>query len=31
VNMVKTAERAGMPIRFPVQGHPELIALLLID
>lgn len=31
VNMVKTAERAGMPIRFPVQGHPELMALLLID
>ena len=31
VNMVKTAEKAGMPIRFPVQGHPELMALLLID
>ena len=31
VNMVKTAENAGMPIRFPVQGHPELMALLLID
>jgi len=31
VNMVATAERAGMPIRFPVQGHPELMALLLID
>jgi len=31
VNMVKTAELAGMPIRFPVQGHPELMALLLID
>ena len=31
VNMVKTAERAEMPIRFPVQGHPELMALLLID
>jgi predicted metal-binding protein len=31
VNMVKTAERAGMPIRFPVKGHPELMALLLID
>jgi len=30
VNMVKTAENAGMPIRFPVQGHPELMALLLI-
>ncbi|HEX3001468.1 MAG TPA: DUF2284 domain-containing protein [Methanoregula sp.] len=31
VNMVKTAKKAGMPIRFPVQGHPELMALLLID
>ena len=31
VNMVRTAEKAGMPIRFPVQGHPELMALLLID
>lgn len=31
VNMVKTAEKAGIPIRFPVQGHPELMALLLID
>ncbi|MDD1695249.1 MAG: DUF2284 domain-containing protein [Methanoregula sp.] len=31
VNMVKTADKAGMPIRFPVQGHPELMALLLID
>lgn len=31
VNMVATAEKAGMPIRFPVQGHPELMALLLID
>jgi predicted metal-binding protein len=31
VNMVKTAAKAGMPIRFPVQGHPELMALLLID
>jgi predicted metal-binding protein len=31
VNMVKTAEKAGMPIRFPVQGHPELMALLLLD
>jgi predicted metal-binding protein len=31
VNMVKTAEMAGMPIRFPVQAHPELMALLLID
>jgi predicted metal-binding protein len=31
INMVKTAEIAGMPIRFPVQGHPELMALLLIN
>jgi predicted metal-binding protein len=31
VNMVRTAERAGIPIRFPVEGHPELMALLLID
>ncbi|PWR73737.1 DUF2284 domain-containing protein [Methanospirillum lacunae] len=31
VNMIKTAEKAGMPIKFPVQGHPELRALLLID
>jgi predicted metal-binding protein len=31
VNMVATAKKAGMPIRFPVQGHPELMALLLID
>ncbi|MGA2698796.1 MAG: DUF2284 domain-containing protein [Methanoregula sp.] len=31
VNMVATAEKAGMPIRFPVEGHPELMALLLID
>jgi predicted metal-binding protein len=31
VNMVKTAENAGMSIKFPVQGHPELMALLLID
>jgi len=31
VNMVRTAERAGMSIRFPVSGHPELMAILLID
>ena len=31
INMKKTAEAAGMPIRFPVVGHPELMALLLID
>jgi len=31
VNMVATSEKAGMSIRFPVEGHPELMALLLID
>jgi len=31
INMVKTAEKAGMPIRFPVEGHPEPMAILLID
>ena len=31
VNMVATAKKAGMPITFPVEGHPELMALLLID
>jgi len=31
INMKKTAETAGMPIKFPVSGHPELMALLLID
>ena len=31
VNMVATSEKAGMPIKFPVEGHPELMALLLID
>lgn len=31
INMVKTAENAGMTIRFPVQEHPELMAILLID
>ena len=31
VNIVKTAEMAGMHLRFPEQGHPELMALLLID
>jgi predicted metal-binding protein len=29
--MVATSEKAGMSIRFPVEGHPELMALLLID
>ena len=31
VNMVATAKKAGMDIKFPVEGHPELMALLLID
>jgi len=31
INMIKTSENAGMPIRFPVSGHPEPMALLLID
>jgi len=31
VNMVATAKKAGMDITFPVKGHPELMALLLID
>lgn len=31
INMVKTAENADMPIRFPIEGHPELMAVLLID
>lgn len=31
INMVKTAEKAGMPISFPFNGHPEPMALLLID
>lgn len=31
INMIKTAESAGMPITFPVNGHPELMALLLIE
>jgi|GEM_PF-4063504 len=29
--MVETAEKAGMPIKFPFKGHPELMAILLID
>lgn len=31
INMKKTAEKAGIPIRFPVTGHPVSMALLLID
>jgi len=31
VNMKKTAEQAGMAIRFPVSGNPTPMAMLLID
>jgi predicted metal-binding protein len=31
VNMKKTAEKAGMEIRFPVSGNPTPMAMLLID
>jgi predicted metal-binding protein len=31
VNMKKTAEKAGMPIIFPIRGKPEPTALILID
>ncbi len=31
INMKKTAELAGMPIKFPCVEHPEPMALLLID
>jgi len=31
VNMKKTAEEAGMAIKFPVSGNPTPMALLLID
>ncbi len=31
INMKKTVDKAGMPIRFPVEGHPEPMAILLID
>lgn len=31
INMIKTAEKAGMPIQFPVTGHVESMAILLID
>ncbi|EHQ35234.1 DUF2284 domain-containing protein [Methanoplanus limicola] len=31
INIIKTAERAGMPIVFPFVKNPEPIALLLID
>lgn len=31
INMKKTAEKAGMGLKFPVEGHPEPMAILLID
>jgi len=31
VNMIKTAERAGSSIKFPIKGRPEPTGLLLID
>jgi predicted metal-binding protein len=31
INVIKTAEDAGMPIRFPAPVHPERVAILLID
>ncbi len=31
INMKKTAERAGLGLKFPVEGHPEPMAILLID
>jgi predicted metal-binding protein len=31
INMKKTAEKAGMPIRFLAAGHPEPMAILLVD
>lgn len=31
INMVKTAEKAGLPLHFPFQGHPEPMSILLID
>lgn len=31
INMIKTAERAGSSIKFPIKGKPEPTGLLLID
>jgi predicted metal-binding protein len=31
INLVKTTEAAGMPIRFPAPQYPERVAVLLID
>lgn len=31
INMKKTAQEAGMALKFPIKGNPEPMALLLID
>ena len=31
INMKKTAEEAGMALKFPIEGNPEPMAILLID
>lgn len=31
INMKKTAEEAGMALKFPIEGNPEPMAVLLID
>jgi len=31
INMKKTAEAAGMALKFPIKGNPEPMAILLID
>jgi predicted metal-binding protein len=31
INMKKTAEEAGMALKFPIKGNPEPMAILLID
>jgi predicted metal-binding protein len=31
INVIKTAEDAGMPIRFPAPEVPERMAILLIE
>jgi predicted metal-binding protein len=31
INMVRTTQDAGIPIRFPSPTHPEQVAILLID
>ena len=31
INMIKTAKKAGIGLKFPVSWHPEPMAILLID